>query len=131
MLCPKWAKYVSNRYRKDVFEQLEFQETRFLQNQSGEKHMYQTRIRSLGRLWKNQLRRKEKSPALTGNINIQPDLMKQLLQQYQQNPSEPVQAKLAAWKNHESLTIEIQAKHETTRKSIDADDEDLLTFLEV
>ena len=93
--------------------------------------MYQTRIRSLGRLWKNQLRRKEKSPALTGNINIQPDLMKQLLQQYQQNPSEPVQAKLAAWKNHESLTIEIQAKHETTRKSIDADDEDLLTFLEV
>ena len=83
--------------------------------------------KSLGTLFTNSNRNKDKSPQLLGEMKIQPNHLKQLLVQHQQQSSEePVVAKLAAWKYQSEkgayLVLEIQPEYKR-RESYSSSDE--------
>jgi hypothetical protein len=91
--------------------------------------------RTIGTLFPNQFRNKEKSPALTGTLNILPKTFEELLLQQRRNPYEPVVAKLAAWKHNGTsgsyLVVELQSDLQKQRRYQEPDDDqEFLDFVQ-
>lgn len=92
--------------------------------------------KSLGTLFPNSNRNKEKSPQLLGELKLLPSHLKEFVRQHNQNPHEPINAKLAAWKYSSAekgqyLVLEIQPAYKQ-RELYESSDEfqSLLDFTE-